>query len=172
MTRHTGKNQCVECGNSAGHDLLCDQHRPLYEDKKMPVRIQLRRTKGWRMPENTVKVDRTTKWGNPYSVVLDEVRYTGEDDEDGNPIMTAGPWLCSVSDTRLAGIWFATKEEAVKRSVELFRHRLEHTKAAENIRAGLEDLRGKNLACWCAPGADCHADVLLELTNATPGDPT
>ena len=31
-----------------------------------PRRIQLRRTKGWRMPENTVKVDRSTKWGNPF----------------------------------------------------------------------------------------------------------
>lgn len=27
------------------------------------------------------------------------------------------------------------------------------------------DLRGKNLACWCAPDAPCHADVLLELAN-------
>ena len=123
-----------------------------------PVRIQLRRAKGFRLQETSlavnglpcVKVDRTTKWGNPYSVVLDEVRHTGEDDEDGNPIMTAGPWLCSVSDTHLAGIWFATKDEAIKRSVELFRHRLEHTKAAENIRAGLGDLRGKNflLVLW------------------------
>jgi hypothetical protein len=24
--------------------------------------------KGWKMPPNTVKVDRTTKWGNPYTV--------------------------------------------------------------------------------------------------------
>lgn len=32
----------------------------------IPQRIQLRRTKGWRMPPNTVKVDRTTRWGNPY----------------------------------------------------------------------------------------------------------
>lgn len=31
-----------------------------------PQRIQLRRTKGWRMPPNTVKVDRSTKWGNHY----------------------------------------------------------------------------------------------------------
>ena len=28
------------------------------------------------------------------------------------------------------------------------------------------ELRGKNLACWCRPGAPCHADVLLELANA------
>lgn len=32
----------------------------------MPERIQLRRKKGWRMPPNTVKVDRSTKWGNPF----------------------------------------------------------------------------------------------------------
>lgn len=34
----------------------------------MPERVQLSRAKGWRMPPNTVKVDRTTKWGNPYKV--------------------------------------------------------------------------------------------------------
>ena len=31
----------------------------------------------------------------------------------------------------------------------------------------LPELRGKDLACWCKPGAPCHADVLLELANAT-----
>lgn len=30
-----------------------------------PQRIELKRTKGWRMPPNTVKVDRSTRWGNP-----------------------------------------------------------------------------------------------------------
>lgn len=30
-----------------------------------PVRVQLSRQKGWRMPPNTVKVDRSTRWGNP-----------------------------------------------------------------------------------------------------------
>lgn len=32
-----------------------------------PFRVQLSREKGWRMPPNTVKVDRTTNWGNPYA---------------------------------------------------------------------------------------------------------
>lgn len=31
-----------------------------------PVRIQRKRTKGWKMPENTVYVGRPSKWGNPY----------------------------------------------------------------------------------------------------------
>lgn len=33
-----------------------------------PMRIQLSRAKGWKMPPNTVKVDRATKWGNPFVV--------------------------------------------------------------------------------------------------------
>jgi Domain of unknown function (DUF4326) len=33
-----------------------------------PNRIQLRRIKGWRMPPNTKKVDRSTKWGNEFKV--------------------------------------------------------------------------------------------------------
>ena len=28
------------------------------------------------------------------------------------------------------------------------------------------ELRGKNLVCWCALDAPCHADVLLEIANA------
>ena len=30
----------------------------------------------------------------------------------------------------------------------------------------VRELRGRDLVCWCAPQA-CHADVLLELVNAT-----
>lgn len=30
----------------------------------------------------------------------------------------------------------------------------------------LEQLRGKNLACWCKPGEPCHGDILLRLANS------
>ena len=33
------------------------------------------------------------------------------------------------------------------------------------VKAGLTDLRGKDLACWCRLDQLCHADVLLELAN-------
>ena len=33
-----------------------------------PIRIQRKRTKGWRMPPNTVSVTRPGKWGNPFKV--------------------------------------------------------------------------------------------------------
>jgi hypothetical protein len=33
-----------------------------------PVRVQLSRAKGWRIPPNTKKVDRTTMWGNRWQI--------------------------------------------------------------------------------------------------------
>lgn len=34
------------------------------------------------------------------------------------------------------------------------------------VAAAKEQLRGKNLACWCPRTEPCHADVLLEIANA------
>jgi hypothetical protein len=36
-----------------------------------PIRIQRRRTKGWKKPENTVDVTRNSGWGNPYIIGKD-----------------------------------------------------------------------------------------------------
>ena len=33
-----------------------------------PKRIQRKRVKGWRMPDNTVSVTRPGRWGNPFPV--------------------------------------------------------------------------------------------------------
>lgn len=89
-----------------------------------PQRIQLSRAKGWRMPENTVKVDRTTKWGNDFTMAHEGTR-----------------------------------------SVAIARHREQAIAQAEACPGFFEPLRGKNLACWCAPSVACHADVLLRLAN-------
>lgn len=50
-----------------------------------------------------------------------------------------------------------TREEVI----EKFRAWFTSWAGAENA---LEELRGKDLVCWCAP-EPCHADVLLELAN-------
>ena len=44
----------------------------------LPVRVTLSRKKGWRMPANTVKVCRPSKWGNPYKIGDDVPGLTGE----------------------------------------------------------------------------------------------
>lgn len=103
-----------------------------------PVRIQLSRAKGWRMPPNTVKVDRSTIWGNPWSVDAAE---------------KAG----------FAG----TEHELRDMCVNMFRNAMaRNLPVVATITARIAELRGKNLACWCKPGSPCHADVLLELANA------
>ncbi len=36
--------------------------------KPLPARIQRKRTKGWKMPRNTIYVGRGTQWGNPFTI--------------------------------------------------------------------------------------------------------
>jgi hypothetical protein len=110
-----------------------------------PRRIQLRRSKGWRMPANTVKVDRTTLFGNPFAikdyghdraVALHRAWLTGK------PIDAPVP---SGQAQRLA----ARRQQVLE---------------------ALPSLRGKHLACWCAlprrgEPDNCHAALLLQLAN-------
>jgi hypothetical protein len=124
-----------------------------------PQRIQLRRTKGWRMPPNTVKVDRSTPFGNPFPVVP-----------------CSGFWNVHCGAATLT---FPTRRLAAESSVRLFRRYLENDGTqvgairdeggAFVLQRAREELRGKNLACWCKPGEPCHADVLLELANKQEG---
>lgn len=50
-------------------------------------------------------------------------------------------------------------------AVERYREWLDGRVVGPERPASFEELRGKNLACWCKPGSPCHADVLLELAN-------
>ena len=103
-----------------------------------PIRIQLRRTKGWRMPANTMKVDRSTRWGN--HIVVGSERGIGH-----------RRW---------------TAQDAVDQFRADIEHAINPNRPDGSEPLSLEPLRGKNLACWCALDAPCHADVLLELANA------
>jgi hypothetical protein len=95
----------------------------------MPQRIQRKRTRGWKMPPNTVSVARPGRWGNPFIV--------------------AGPKYWAVP----------TAEDAVA----CFREMMEQSE--ERQVAAAEELRGKNLACFCRLDQPCHADVLIEIAN-------
>jgi hypothetical protein len=107
--------------------------------KSHPQRIQLRRSKGWKMPGNTVKIDRTTKWGNPF-LVTPEV-------------------------TREQSIAFYEKMIAGKPAKDGPLSVAEQRELRETILAGVGELKGKNLACWCSLDGPCHGDVLLKLAN-------
>lgn len=132
------------------------QRRRAIEEAPLPVRIQRKRTKGWRMPENTVCVTRPGHWGNPFCV-----------GETSNKAMLR-KWDWSLKPGHWDGIC-PTAEEAVRR----FRCCIAFDGASAWL--AKEELRGKNLACWCAIHRDdeyvpCHADVLLSIANNIPMD--
>lgn len=118
----------------------------------MPERIQLSRAKGWRMPPNTKKVDRSTPWGNPFWVE----RRSGK---RWNPGTAAWGEIWEVRHyDYMWGPTFPTKPAAAAHAAEMFRQK-------EAAKFDLSALRGKNLACWCPLDQPCHADVLLEIAN-------
>ena len=110
----------------------------------MPKRIRLSRAKGWRMPENAVKVDRSTKWGNPFIVGEDGTR---AECVQHYAMLLAGH-LCLTCRTT---------------------HERQKTQLSY-VRDHINQLRGHDLACWCSLDGPCHADVLLELANAPIAD--
>jgi hypothetical protein len=113
-----------------------------------PRRIQRKRSRGWRLPANTVYVGRPTKWGNPFPVAACIETGFADNEADARRVCVEAfrDWLRG--DTWAAG---ASPDWPKRRTVLLER---------------LPELRGKDLACWCPPGQPCHADVLLELANA------
>lgn len=120
-----------------------------------PQRVQLSRKKGWRMPENTVSVARPGRRGNPF--YLGGYHKIGAGGGMGMARVTA-------LDPRYADATF-THVTTNEQAVEMFRTYCERYGAPGGP---VHDLRGKNLACWCALDEPCHADVLLKLANAEP----
>jgi len=125
-----------------------------------PVRVQLSRRKGWRMPENTIVVARPSKWGNPYRL------------DDDHRAYSRLPWR---SRERAQGCVDHYRQMAIEGFVTAPYTRVPRPDVGpEAFTFGAHSvvevapiyLRGKNLACWCELGMPCHADVLLELANA------
>ena len=129
-------------------------------------RIQRKRTKGWKMPENTVYVGRPTLWGNPFGYEWSRLN---------------GGWLLNLLDVTAftRSIWaphaatlYKTKQEAQAAAVDCYKQYIAGDRGVSHSYYALiwmqnieHELRGKNLACWCADGEPCHADVLLEIAN-------
>lgn len=117
----------------------------------MPERIQLKRTKGWRKPDNTVVVTRITKWGNPYK----------EGTRLGNlsiGVIVAAGWI---EKAKADPDYLLNRKDVVT----LYRIYIKGCIEDNPDYFDIEKLRGKNLACFCKPNELCHADILLDLVN-------
>lgn len=117
-----------------------------------PIRVELLRKKGWKMPPNTIKVTRPSKWGNPFRI--GGYFMIGDPRPDSPFRMSWCEAMPAYADSNF--VWI----ENAAMAVDFFRRLM-----ATGYHKDLSALRGKNLACWCKLGHPCHADVLLELAN-------
>ncbi|MDB5358801.1 MAG: hypothetical protein JWO51_98 [Rhodospirillales bacterium] len=116
-----------------------------------PVGIQRKRTKGWRMPANTVSVTRPGPLGNPFRVDV-----FGLD-----------------QSIAMHQVWLETETAAALGYEGAEAERLDAMRA--EVMRLLPGLRGKNLACTCPEPAPyerdrCHRAFLLKLANAAGTD--
>lgn len=118
-----------------------------------PIRIQRRRTKGWRTPPNTRYVGRPSRYENPFTIEA-----------------VPGDWFVvdpfGLPSCFVAGEHFDTRRAAHQYAVDRFRDYYINSRFSPDLLAELRrDLGGRNLSCWCPLDLPCHADVLLELAN-------
>jgi len=104
-----------------------------------PNRIRLSSGRGWRLPDNTVNVARPGPHGNPFVVGRDGTRA-----ECVHLFALLGAGLVCLS--------CKAEIEPQQRTIAL-------------INAGLDDLRGHDVACWCTLDGPCHGDIWLALAN-------
>lgn len=151
----------------------------------MPKRIRRKRTKGWRMPEGAVYVGRPSKWGNPFLlqgnwICWAAIAWGFRADAPGRRAAAVAmfrAWLTTeVEEGPLAkdnaGGVFEYSDGSRQTVGEHFRGLAAALSPiyADEVklppRPLLDELRGKDLACWCPLDQPCHADVLLEIANA------
>lgn len=116
-----------------------------------PVRIQRKRVKGWKMPENTVSVTRPGKWGNPFKV--GQFIKMGKGTGQGG----FGYLICLKPEYNDGSF---TELKTIEDVLVAYREYI-----TKYPRKDLPELTGKNLACFCKEGAPCHGNILLELAN-------
>lgn len=120
-----------------------------------PKRIQRKRSKGWRMPEGAVVVDRSTPFGNPFPVSKGTSTSMG---------VTTTTYI--IGTWNGPAMWFKdTEAEARSLAVDAYRAWINQSRQHALREKAKAFLRGKTLACWCPLDQPCHADVLLELAN-------
>ena len=140
----------------------------------MPERVQLRRTKGWRMPPNTRVVTRSTIFGNPWACDTANAFWWPNDPRGQRWLSTHRVPRLILLDLEAVSLfrgWLmldyvprgALPVGLTSTGLTECTHALERRRAT--ILGALPGLRGKNLACWCSLDHQCHAAVLLELAS-------
>lgn len=122
----------------------------------MPERIQMSRQRPWRAEHpDAVIIDRTTKYGNPFTIKRERCEEGPKD----------WCWVVRRAPRRYTVQHFDTEDESRAYAVTVFRQMLVAGQLDFTVEDLHRDLRGRDVACWCATSKKCHGDPILELAN-------
>lgn len=119
----------------------------------MPVRIRRRRIPGWRKPAGAVIVDRTSRWGNPFTVTEALEQGWASNEQEARTVAAGRfrTWLLGLDADEPDVFWIgSTRPRPLDRRW---------------MRTHLDELRGRDLCCPCPDNSACHAAELLLLAN-------
>jgi hypothetical protein len=132
----------------------------------MAMRIQRKRSKGWRMPEGTVYVGRPGLFGNPWLIGDPHGLFDADVSYLNLPIPVTPHLAAEQYSAWLEG--YAINKDMMPSSLTREGRRAiwdELVRKRAKIFANLARIKGKDLACWCPLDQPCHADVLLKIAN-------
>jgi hypothetical protein len=104
------------------------------------------------MPPNTLVVDRTTIYGNPFEIGK-VTPITWPQPFGGIQVIDAGHAV------KLLRAWIDSREDGSISAIP-------GSRGYPTRMVIRRELRGWNLACWCPLSQPCHADLLLEIANS------
>lgn len=126
---------------------------------RRPRRIQLHAERGWRLPPQARSVACPSPWANPFRIGA-PCGFR----KDGAPQIPAlsREQALAMFERLCRGELADDMHPHGYKWLKRLRRRYPGRTVAQVIRA---ELGGRDLACFCAPGSACHAEVLLRLAN-------
>ena len=103
-------------------------------------RVQRKRDRGFKLPPNTICINRGTKWGNPFKV-----------EELGRDEAIKRFKKCLLNNSMC---YYYFDEAEAKIQFDRFKWMSDNLETLKKF---------DNVACFCSLGVNCHGDVLIEL---------
>lgn len=123
----------------------------------MPVRVQRRRTKGWRAPADAKYVGRGSRFGNPWAAVETSTGW-------------AVNWAGHAAQHKPLGLndHIPADDQRAAHSLAVELYELWLRQQPSLLDRARRELAGRPLMCWCPDALACHVDVLLRVVNEEP----
>ncbi len=118
--------------------------------ERIPLRIQRKRVKGYKMPYNSISVTRPGRFGNPFSVE----KY-GRD-------KAVELFERLFTESHIMNFTMEHQLDIQKSKFWQYWRQSNYMSTTDMV---VKELAGKNIACFCKPDQKCHGDTYIKIAN-------